>query len=153
MKSKKKKKKLDERIEADVRALRDDLRQIGTDLAATVRSRRTRRRVAVPAGGKIREVITEMREEPARPGEYEEQPRRRFRILAIRRPAASLRALAVFFALGTVVALFLLRRRKVYVAEVAPPSRWRPRFGWFPVARPSRRRNTNRPAARHRKSG
>ena len=127
---KREKKKLDERIERDARALRDDLSQIGVDLIATLRSRRNRRRVAVPAGGaEVREVVTEVREEPELAGEYAERPRRRFRILAIRRPSASLRALAIFFALGTVTALFLLRRRKVHVAEVTPPGRWPHRLG------------------------
>jgi hypothetical protein len=124
---KREKKKVDERIEADVRALRDDLRQMGADLIATLWSRRSRRRVEVPAGGAA--VVTEVREELEPAGEYEERPRRRFRILAIRRPSVSLRALAVFFALGTVTALFLLRRRKVYVAEVTPPGSWRSRLG------------------------
>jgi hypothetical protein len=126
---KREKKKVDERIEADVRALRDDLRQMGADLIATVRSRRYPRPVEAPAAGEIREVVTEVRERPARPGEYEERPRRRFRLWAIRRPSASLRALVLFFALGTVTALFLLRRRRVYVAEVMPPGRWPHRLG------------------------
>jgi hypothetical protein len=124
------KKALDERIETDVRALRDDLRQMGADLAATLRSRRRRRRVDVPAGkGEVQEVVGEVREEPGPVGEYAEQPRRRFRILAIRRPSAPLRALAVFFALGAVVALFLLRRHKAHVAEETPPDHRRPRLG------------------------
>jgi hypothetical protein len=124
------KKKLDERIEADVRALRDDLRQMGADLVAMLRSRRNRRRVEVPAGGG--EVVTEVRAEPEPGGEYAQRPRRRLRILAIRRPSASLRSLAIFFALGTVTALYLLRRRKVYVAEVTPSGRWphRPGLRW-----------------------
>jgi hypothetical protein len=115
---KSRKKALDERIEADVRALRDDLRQMGADLAATLRSRRSRRRVKVPAGkGETQGVVTEVSAEAAPAGEYPQRPRRRFR------------ALAVFFALGAVVALFLLRRRKVYVVDETPPDRRRPRLG------------------------
>ncbi len=127
---KREKKKLDERIETDVRALRDDLSRIGADLITTLRRRRSRRRYEVPAGGaEVREVVTEVHEEPELADEYAERPRRRFRIWAVRRPSASLRALAIFFALGTVTALFLLRRRKVYVAEVTPPGRWPHRLG------------------------
>jgi hypothetical protein len=145
------KKKLDERIEADVRALRDDLRQMGADLVATLRSRRNRRRGEVPAG-EAQEVVTEAPEEAAPAGEYPERPRRRFRVLAIRRPSASLRALAVFFALGTVVALYLLRRRKVYVAEETPPGRRRPRLGLQWPRRVTSRRTT-RETEKHEPAG
>jgi hypothetical protein len=127
---KSKKKTLDEQIDEDARALRDDIRRIGADLINTLR--RARREAPAARRPKVRESATKVHEEPEPAGEHPEQPRRRFRVRAIRRPHASLRTLVLFIALGAVVALFLMRRRTVYVAEVAQsgPRRTRQSLRW-----------------------
>jgi hypothetical protein len=111
-----KKKTLDEQIAEDTRSVRDDIRRIGVDLIATLRRAR---REAAP-GPEAREEATEVREEPMQPGEYPE---------GRRRASTLLRALALFFGLGTVASVVLMRRHKAHVAEGPEPRRrWRPRL-------------------------
>jgi hypothetical protein len=85
-----KKKTLDEQIDEDARALKDDIRRMGADLINTLR--RARREAPAARRPKVRESATEGRAEPEPLGEHSEQPRRRFRVRAIRRPRVAANA-------------------------------------------------------------
>jgi hypothetical protein len=128
-----KRKKLEETIGADTEALKRDFRNLRDDLVGFMRSRR--RRGSAEAGAQVRETATEVRERPARRGEYPEPPRRWNPVSAVRERSTRRRRLAALAALG-VAAYLLLRKREVVGAESAEPRRaWRTRLPWTAKSR------------------
>jgi hypothetical protein len=117
-------KTMDKQINEDIATLKGDLHKLREDLAGKRRARRRRESTAVAVGGpEVREAATEAQERPAAPGEHVERPRRGSRVLTIRRHPVWMRVLAVSFVLGAAAAFFLMRRRRVPVAETPSPER------------------------------
>jgi hypothetical protein len=102
-------KKLGKKIDADTKAVRNDLRKLRDDLVGFARSKRRRGSAeAAAAGARVREAATEVRERLARRGEYR-KPRWWNLVSATRKHPTRKRRVAALLALG--VAAYLLLRK------------------------------------------
>ncbi len=102
------KKTMNTQIKEDIATLMGDLRRVRAGLAARRRRQGT---VAAAGGPEVQEVVTEMRERPAEPGEYAAWPRRH---------SGWRRVLGASLALGAVAFLLLRRSRRAGIRMEAP---------------------------------
>jgi hypothetical protein len=143
-----------EKVNEDIDTLKDDIRRVRNDFAATLRSLRLRaKNLAADSRQKVRTMVPG---QPPVAAEHTGRPRRYYQRMPGWFPA-SIRVVAVTFALGAVAALLVTRRRRRIGGATLPESgRWQSRLAAvLPRARRWRQHRVSRtkrykPAVRDR---